>query len=80
MLAHGESGHSHVVECDDAELIQIGDQIIARLQSQVPVLHEEHNAPGSLMPEPVVLEAGLWEIGRVKEFDYFSMMARRVMD
>jgi len=28
VVAHGESGHSHVIEDDEAELIQIGEKMI----------------------------------------------------
>jgi hypothetical protein len=72
VLAHGESGHSHVIEDDEAELIQIGERILLKLSKQATVVHEEH--------KPITLEAGIWEIGRVQEFDYFSMMRRSVMD
>lgn len=80
VLAHGESGHSHVIEDDEAELIQIGERIIARLSKNQTVKHEEHNSPNSLIPEPKILEAGLWEVGRILEFDYFQQMQRQVMD
>lgn len=80
VLAHGESGHSHVVEDDEAELIQIGERMLMRTNSVVTVKHEEHNAPGSLIPEPERLSPGIWEIGRVREFDWFSKMERQVID
>lgn len=80
VLAHGESGHSHVVEDDSAELIQIGEQMLMRISHEVTVTHEEHNAPTSLVPEPVRLAPGIWEIGRVKEYDYFALMERQVRD
>jgi len=120
VLAHGESGHSHVVEESDAELIQIGERILMRLENanqkgnltgcklfsenetqfvcDTPTLgrvafsksdaefskgtvkigkfgllkHEEHF-------NQAVTE-GIWEIGRVMEYDWFSQMARQVMD
>lgn len=80
VLAHGESGHSHIIEDDDAELIQIGEQMLVRLGKAVTVKHEEHNAPNSLMPEPVILAPGIWEVGRVREYDYFAKMVRKVVD
>jgi hypothetical protein len=80
VLAHGESGHSHVVEDDDAELIQIGEQMLMRLKNVATVKHEEHNAPNSLLPEPERLAPGIWEIGRVKEYDWFAQMSRQVID
>lgn len=73
VLAEGEStGHAHVVEESDAELIQIGDRMLLRLAKAATVVHEEH--------KPIVLGPGIWEVGRVQEFDYFTQMARTVAD
>jgi hypothetical protein len=72
VLAHGESGHSHVVEQDDAELIEIGGRMLLSIQSPATVEHEEH--------KPQTLEAGIWEIGRVREKDWFRDMVGPVMD
>ena len=72
VLAHGESGHSHVVEQDDAELIQIGERMILSIEKDAPVLHEEHHVH--------TLELGIWEIGRVREKDWFTEMVRLVTD
>jgi len=72
VLAHGESGHSHIVEDDQAELIQIGERMLLKLTKSATVVHEEH--------KPIRLSPGIWEIGRVKEYDYFKQMARQVMD
>lgn len=72
VLAHGESGHSHVVEQDNAELIQIGERILLKIESEATVKHEEHREH--------VLSPGIWDIGRVQEYDYFSGMARPVQD
>ena len=72
VLAHGESGHSHVVEDSEAELIQIGERMLLKLAKQATVVHEEH--------KPITLEPGIWEIGRVQEYDWFSWMQRQVID
>lgn len=72
VLAHGESGHSHVIEDDDATLEQIGERMILTLTKKATVTHEEHG--------PITLSPGIWEIGRVREFDYFQQMARQVVD
>lgn len=72
VLAHGESGHSHVIEDDEAELIQIGERMLLRLEKAATVVHEEHGK--------IKLAPGIWEIGRVKEFDPFSKMTRQVQD
>jgi hypothetical protein len=62
VLAHGENGHSHVIEDDEAELIQIGERMLLNLEWPATVKHEEH---GPINP-------GIWEIGRVKEYDWLS--------
>lgn len=72
VLAHGESGHSHIIEDDEAELIEIGERMLLRLTKSATVTHEEH--------APIRLTPGIWEIGRVKEYDYFQQMARQVID
>ena len=74
VLAHGESGHSHVIEAteDDCELIQIGERMLLKLTRVSTVVHEEH--------KPIRLEPGIWEIGRVQEYDWFSRMQRQVID
>lgn len=72
VLAHGESGHSHVIEDDEAELIQIGERLLLKLPKEATVTHEEHN--------PIRLSPGIWEVGRVKEYDWFQQMERRVID
>lgn len=72
VLAHGESGHSHVVEDDEAELIQIGERMLLKLGKSAVVTHEEHG--------PIKLSPGIWDVGRVVEYDYWSRMTRRVQD
>lgn len=72
ILAHGESGHSHVIEDDDAELIQIGERMLLKLTKAATVKHEEHG--------PITLTPGIWEIGRVREYDWFQQMERKVID
>lgn len=72
VLAHGESGHSHVIEDDEAELIQIGERILLKLTKAATVKHEEH--------KPIRLAPGIWEIARVLEYDYFQHMSRQVVD
>lgn len=72
ILAHGESGHSHVVDQDDAELIAIGERMLLTITKTADVVHEEHKAHR--------LSPGVWEIGRVQEYDYYSKMARPVQD
>lgn len=73
VVAEGEqTGHSHVIEEDDAQLIQIGERLLLKLEKAATIRHEEH--------KPITLSPGIWEVGRVKEFDYFSRMERQVID
>lgn len=73
VLADGEhTGHQHVVESDDAELIQIGERMLLKLAKPATVVHPEH--------KPITLSPGIWEVGRVKEYDWFQHMERRVVD
>jgi hypothetical protein len=46
--------------------------MILTLTKQATVKHEEHG--------PITLTPGIWEIGRVREFDWFAMMERTVVD
>ena len=72
VVAHGESGHSHVIEDDEAQLIEIGGKMLLTLTKPTILKHEEH--------KHIKLDKGIWEIGRVQEFDYFKMMQRQVLD
>jgi len=72
VLAHGDSVHSHVIEEEEAELIQIGERMLLNLTREATVLHEEH--------KPITLSPVIWEIGRVQEYDYFQHMSRQVID
>ncbi|MDE2097632.1 MAG: hypothetical protein KGL39_10325 [Patescibacteria group bacterium] len=73
VVAHGESGHSHVIEDNDAELIQIGERMILNLKKNATIVHEEHGS--------IELKKGIWDVGgRVQEYDWFSKMQRQVID
>lgn len=71
VLAEGEAtGHSHVADCDS--LIEINGKLFMGSDNSIKVLHDEHNT--------TTLEPGIWEVGRVSEYDYFSQMRRQVVD
>jgi len=73
VLADGEvTGHQHSIEEESSELYQIGDKIILELKESSTLKHQEHG--------PITLEKGLWEVGRVQEYDYFAQMKRQVID
>lgn len=73
ILAHGEvTGHHHAVEDADAELIAEGERMLLRITKTTQLTHQEHG--------PISLSPGLYEIGRVQEFDYISQITRPVQD
>ena len=72
VVAHGESGHFHVVEEDDAELIMIGERMLLNVASPAVLNHEEHGA--------IAVSPGLYEVTRVREFDYLTGMSNPVRD
>jgi hypothetical protein len=73
VVAEGEkTGHCHVIEDKDAELIQMGDKILLSLKNSAVIEHQEHG--------PITVEPGVWETGIVREHDYYSQMVRPVAD
>ena len=73
VLAEGEvTGHYHGIEETDSELIKIGDKILLNLARNSTLTHQEH--------AHIELEAGIWQVGIVKEYDYFAKMKREVKD
>lgn len=73
VLAEGEvTGHFHGISQKGAEMFQLESRMFIKLVEPATITHQEH--------KPVNLEPGIWEVGRVQEFDYLSMMARTVRD
>lgn len=73
VLAEGEvTGHYHAIEDNEAELIQIGDRMLLKLEKQAVLKHDEHG--------PITVEPGLWEVSRVREVDHLSKIVRFVAD
>ena len=71
-LAIGEvSGHSHQV-VEDCEMYEKDGVLYITSSNQMTVKHEEHTQ--------IVLPAGDYQIGIVKEFDPFLEETRRVID
>lgn len=73
VLALGETtGHYHGIVSDESELFTIGNVTFVNLKEQATLTHQEHG--------PITLEAGLWQVGGVREYDYFQEMVRKVVD
>jgi len=73
VLAEGETtGHFHGLMEKDSELLEIDGVRILNLKKKSTLKHQEH--------KPITLDAGIWQIGVVNEYDYFSQMKRKVVD
>lgn len=72
VVMHGEQGHTHVIEDVDAMFFEKNGKFYLKVIAPVALVHEEHHAQ--------TIEPGIWEIGQVKEYDYFQEMERTVKD
>ena len=73
VIAEGEAtGHAHRIFDVDAFLFEVNGKRYLKNSKEVTVRHEEHHA--------VTIPAGIWEIGQVREYDYFQDMERTVRD
>lgn len=71
-VMHGEQGHTHAIDDIDAMFYEKAGKFYLKAIKPVNLVHEEHGAQ--------VIEPGIWEIGQVKEYDYFQEMERTVVD
>ena len=73
VLAHGESGHSHVLDAlPTTSFFSDNGFMFFSLLAPQRVRHEEH--------KEITLPAGNYKVGIVKEVDPFSEEAKNVMD
>lgn len=73
VVAEGEAtGHSHVISAEPAVLWELKGDLYLEVSEPVTITHEEH--------QPMDIPTGIYQIGRVKEYDYFEEMERRVVD
>lgn len=73
VLAHGESGHMHAIEqIEDCCVYEKDGMMYMCVDNDVELQHEEHHSQ--------TIAPGLYEIGIVQEYDYFTEMSRRVVD
>lgn len=75
IVAHGESGHSHVIDYPNVELREDDNEIkylVNNNKVEVPAIHEEHKI--------VTYVPGIHKLGLVREKDYFDDMIRPVID
>lgn len=78
IVAEGEAtGHHHAIADKGATIWMLTkngvEQIFLEVTAgQVTISHEEH--------KPIEIPRGVYEIGTVKEYDYFQEMERNVID
>jgi len=73
VVAEGEAtGHAHVITDLGAVLWELKGDLYLEVAEIVTITHEEH--------KPLEIPEGIYQIGRVQEYDYFQEMARRVID
>ncbi len=73
VLAEGEAtGHAHCMEADNVELFERDGVLYVSTVGLSTVTHEEH--------KELVLDDGVWEVGRVVEIDPFEAETHRVRD
>ena len=71
-VMHGEQGHTHAIDDVDAMFYEKDGKFYLQATKPVRLVHEEHHTQ--------IIEPGIWEIGQVKEYDYFQEMERTVRD
>jgi hypothetical protein len=72
ILAEGEAtGHVHAVQ-EEVELVEIQGVLYIRSAADFTVTHQEH--------KPITLPPGIWEIGKVREYDHFAEEVRFIAD
>jgi hypothetical protein len=74
IVAEGEAtGHAHAIQADSgAALVEADGKLYLSVEQDTPMTHEEHN--------PVTWAPGIWEIGKVREKDWFEDAVRPVFD
>ena len=74
ILAEGEAtGHAHVVMGEGVELYEKPDKtLVLSSLTGGKVVHEEHGE--------IAIPAGMWEIGKVMEFNHSQKEAEEVKD
>lgn len=71
-VMHGEQGHTHAIDDVNAMFYEKDGKFYLKVEQPVALVHEEHHTQ--------TIEPGIWEIGQVKEYDYFQELERTVRD
>jgi hypothetical protein len=73
IVAAGETtGHAHTILDKGCVLWELKGELYLEATDPVTITHEEHR--------PLAIPPGIYQIGTVKEYDYFADMERNVVD
>ena len=73
VIMDGElTGHKHTVAEKEANLWEFDGELYIESTAPVTIKHEEHKS--------LEIPPGIYQIGQVKEYDYFQEMERRAAD
>lgn len=73
IVARGEAtGHNHAIADKGATLWEFKGELYLEVTEPVTIVHDEH--------KPLPIPPGIYQVGAVKEYDYFAEMERRVVD
>jgi hypothetical protein len=73
VLAEGEkTGHAHVIEADVKLYMDDDKNLFMSNVNPVTIKHEEHNH--------IEVDAGIWSVGIVQEYDHFLEESKNVAD
>jgi len=79
VLAHGESGHRHLLQVigGDGYIVMLEPQKdnpkrYFEVEGPTRLTHEEHNT--------ITIQPGIYEVENEQEFDYFTEEIKRVID
>jgi hypothetical protein len=71
VVAEGEAtGHAHTIE--RASILELDGLMYVDVTDTATITHQEHL--------PLTIPKGVWQIGRVQEYDYIAEQARIVVD
>lgn len=76
IVGYGEAtGHHHkvtVLDPNDMEVVKVAGGFILKLKSEGLVTHEEH--------KEIRLAPGIYRVGNEREYDWFQLAPRKVVD
>ena len=82
VLAYGEiTGHAHCLDGSKTKLYEYKEEVLLRCLEDIELKHQKLDGTQAKdAHDTIVLPKGDYQIGIVKEFDYFTGEARNVAD